>query len=65
MLFSPKVLAKKKETLTDYARGLHLIHFMVERALIHLSTDVGVTKEEPAVALKKGKGFLQKYCDVI
>lgn len=48
--------AKNKETKTYYEIGLHLIQFMVERSLIKLATDVGVT-EEVSVEARSGEGI--------
>jgi DNA-directed RNA polymerase len=59
---SKKGKKQKKEKCTDYTIGLQLIHFMVERDMIHVSTDMDVTHEKPEVVLNKGKAYIKKYC---
>lgn len=56
---------RNKKDKIDYAIGIHLIHFMVERNLIRLSTDEGVTYEDAAVLFYKGKAYIKKYLYVI
>jgi len=59
---SKKGKKQKKEKGTYYSIGLQLIHFMVERALINVSTGMDVTNDKPEVILNKGKAYIKKYC---
>lgn len=59
-----KKTRKVKGSRPDCAVGVQLIHFMVERDLLNLSTDVGVTEEGPVV-LKKGRAYIIRHCYVI
>ncbi|YP_005090363.1 DNA-dependent RNA polymerase (mitochondrion) [Phoenix dactylifera] len=51
---------KVKVTRTHYAIGVHLVNFLVERGLIHLSSEVSFT--EVPVVNKKGKGYIPINC---
>lgn len=59
-----KKTRKVKGSRPDCAFCVQLIHFMVERDLLNLSTDVGVTEEGPVV-LKKGRAYIIRHCYVI
>ncbi len=38
---------------------------MIERNVLHISTDRGVTKEDPVLVLKKGQGYIENSCYVM
>ena len=47
----------------EYAIGIQLIHFMMERNIIHLSKDVGLSTD--AVVIRKGEGYIPQTLYVV
>ncbi|KAI4972610.1 hypothetical protein ZWY2020_003535 [Hordeum vulgare] len=56
---------KKKKLKCHYDIGKYLLQFMIERNVLHISTDRGVTKEDPVMVLKKGQGYIENSCYVM
>ena len=56
---------KKKKMQCHYDIGKYLLQFMIERNVLHISTDRGVTKEDPVLVLKKGQGYIENSCYVM
>uniref|UniRef100_A0A8I7B0N9 Uncharacterized protein n=1 Tax=Hordeum vulgare subsp. vulgare TaxID=112509 RepID=A0A8I7B0N9_HORVV len=56
---------KKKKIQCHYDIGKYLLQFMIERNVLHISTDRGVTKEDPVLVLKKGQGYIENSCYVM